>query len=697
MPFVAPLLVVVVAAFVSPPTALWVGGALVMVSVARLASGFRLDGVLQRAAERIAKVVGALLASAVYVVIFVPAWAFRWVSGSGGQPSGWLRRDPDQFGSPTRTFGHEPPVAGSRRSRFWRIVGVVTALAILNYLVGDVWDRLAPQSAAQAIGGSAERNLINLSGRKPPPDPRANDPAMGGVPWASEYFNELNSIQATYWPFVLYRDKGYRGKYVNGSGWTRDSYEPTVAAGVRIPSISFYGGSTTFGVGQRDDYTIPSQVARLAEAAGYPIRVTNHGMPGYVSWDEMQLFEHFSNAGERPLRAVFYDGTNDVYAQRQPAVIGNPTETEVDSIGQRLSGVPTAGNGAARVPDASSDVSDIWGLYLQHSAVNRVGRWLGHLFSSPAGAETKAATPTAAQIGTAAVQVYDRSRDLIEHIGHKYSVRQTFFWQPIPDWNNPARPYRTAVGLLTAPTLSIVSCLDGHQDVYLADSHTNEDGARIVAGCMWKVLEPVVERWYASHHVDRQPRAPVGGGPIAAAAGQVSLPLTASTLGTGWTATASTSTASTPAFRVAGGCVAATKAGGQVSERNGPGLELDGAVVRGRLTTTVIDAASATAAANVARGLESSTGLSCIESHARESFGFSADAPFDWPHSVPQHTADGLVWSASGTNVTAHVELTFFIGLARRGARLIAVELASTDAARAQAWGTAALHAVAGA
>ncbi|MEZ5205243.1 MAG: hypothetical protein R2701_12940 [Acidimicrobiales bacterium] len=40
----------------------------------------------------------------------------------------------------------------------------------------------------------------------------------------------------------------------------------------------------------------------------------------------------------------------------------------------------------------------------------------------------------------------------------------------------------------------IIGALDGHQDVYFDQVHTNEVGARIVAERMWATLAPEVAR-----------------------------------------------------------------------------------------------------------------------------------------------------------------------------------------------------------
>ena len=70
-----------------------------------------------------------------------------------------------------------------------------------------------------------------------------------------------------------------------------------------------------FGVGQRDEHTIPSEVARLAEDDGVALEVHNYGLPGWVAWQEVQYLERLLARGERYDLAVFYDGFNELLVQ----------------------------------------------------------------------------------------------------------------------------------------------------------------------------------------------------------------------------------------------------------------------------------------------------------------------------------------------------------------------------------------------
>ena len=103
----------------------------------------------------------------------------------------------------------------------------------------------------------------------------------------------------------------------------RTSYQ-SQAPGKKL-SVWFFGGSALFGDGQRDDHTIPSEFARLAEADGIPVEVRNYGRPGVAMWQELQLFEQTVAAGQKPDLVVFYDGFNDLAWQMNLDLSAEPT------------------------------------------------------------------------------------------------------------------------------------------------------------------------------------------------------------------------------------------------------------------------------------------------------------------------------------------------------------------------------------
>ena len=133
-----------------------------------------------------------------------------------------------------------------------------------------------------------------------------------GLDWFKEFKNIYKSN--TYVPLLAMVNKDYQGNYINIADRARKTY---TAAGVGDDATSVYmfGGSTMWGYGQRDLYTIPSQVARLAEEDGVPVRVTNYGQVASGIWQELVLLQQLLTEGHVPDVAVFYDGANDVAEQ----------------------------------------------------------------------------------------------------------------------------------------------------------------------------------------------------------------------------------------------------------------------------------------------------------------------------------------------------------------------------------------------
>lgn len=107
--------------------------------------------------------------------------------------------------------------------------------------------------------------------------------------------------------------KDFTGTYLNISNGSRVSYSP------HDPEITvwFFGGSTMFGIGERDNPTMPSEVAKLAEADGIRIRVENLG----VTWQETELFEQQLTLGkEKPALAVSTMASTTIPCLRSAAI-----------------------------------------------------------------------------------------------------------------------------------------------------------------------------------------------------------------------------------------------------------------------------------------------------------------------------------------------------------------------------------------
>src|SRR5580704_13131667 len=112
------------------------------------------------------------------------------------------------------------------------------------------------------------------------------------APWTAELFAESSDAWVQWYPYAYWIGGPYRGRYFNidGSG-LRVTVAGKNSRGSRPGAIRvfMFGGSTMWGEGARDAYTIPSWLQRQLDQTPSAVRVTNFGQDGYVSAQEMIL------------------------------------------------------------------------------------------------------------------------------------------------------------------------------------------------------------------------------------------------------------------------------------------------------------------------------------------------------------------------------------------------------------------------
>jgi lysophospholipase L1-like esterase len=355
------------------------------------------------------------------------------------------------------------------------LVGWLAIVVALDWALGIVLEGAfgvdeGPQQVATEVEGQI------------PLDPRRDSPAMAPYPWADEYFDELNTLRYDALPYVRSRLGTNEGRYINTTPEGRRSYEPDLAPGVDPVEIWFLGGSTMFGEGQRDEHTIPSEVARLAEADGRAVHVTNLAQQGLTVWQELLLFERELGRRPAPDVVVFYDGTNDWNAQlATPSE--EPTHLDADDVRDAL-----ARHELALPGQASASEPDLWETYVETSAVHKVLRRVFGIDEADA-AQVEPIDPT---VVADLRETYLRMLDLAEFLAEEHGVRPAFFWQPVrlPDDS----PYYELAAGLPAPVVDLTDALDDPPgEVYLDGGHTNELGARLVAEAMYPHLTDALD------------------------------------------------------------------------------------------------------------------------------------------------------------------------------------------------------------
>lgn len=376
------------------------------------------------------------------------------------------------------------PRRGAGRSRRLVLRGLPTLLGWIMIVVALDW----AVGAALGTGDDAPQQADTEVEGQIPLDPRADGAAMAAYPWRDAYFEELNSLSYDYSPYVLGRLGTNRGAYINTTPDGRRSYVPEAATGDGAVDIWFFGGSTMFGEGQRDEYTIPSEVARIAERHGLVVRPHNIAQQGLVAWQELLIFERELARRPAPDIVVFYDGTNDFNAQLE-VPDDDPVHYDAGDFWGEVEqdGLPVPRNAALPEPTA-------WQSYLETSAASKL---LRNTFGiDPAGAQDADGVSEVVEPETVLDEtrdIYLRAVDLARFLAGEHDIVPFFFWQPVQ--LDPGTPYRELAEGLPDPVIDLSAVLDDPPaPVYIDGGHTNELGAELVAEAMYPHLEAAIEQ-----------------------------------------------------------------------------------------------------------------------------------------------------------------------------------------------------------
>ncbi len=158
-------------------------------------------------------------------------------------------------------------------------------------------------------------------------DERVNADAYTDTSWVPSYYKEHEQLGKPRWrSYVYWRRKPNQGKNINlNSEGIRRTYNAAASKGGGASlKIFMFGGSTMFGSGERDDFTIPSLLSKEAEKRGLKCEVINFGQEAYVSTQEVIELVLQLQKGNIPGAVIFYDGVNDTFGGYQLGVAGLP-------------------------------------------------------------------------------------------------------------------------------------------------------------------------------------------------------------------------------------------------------------------------------------------------------------------------------------------------------------------------------------
>src|SRR3990172_623080 len=163
-------------------------------------------------------------------------------------------RDSCVMRSPNTTVRASPMMLGKMlRSikRLWVTIGI--ALLILIALEALAWLAYATRDNRR------NASLTRLQATQ----------AYAGAHWFEEYARELSRARAEWRSYTYWREAPYHGKFINiDERGLRRTWNRSPAPSPGDLRVYMLGGSGMWGLGARDDFTIPSLVSKKLNSAG---------------------------------------------------------------------------------------------------------------------------------------------------------------------------------------------------------------------------------------------------------------------------------------------------------------------------------------------------------------------------------------------------------------------------------------------
>lgn len=303
--------------------------------------------------------------------------------------------------------------------------------------------------------------------------------------WHEEYLKDtawISSPLTALQPLRPHRIGDAKTKYVNIRDGVRASWHPPACDCKRL-KVWLYGGSTAFGLGQRDAHTIASELARVAWAHGIALDVDNRGVVGDVHWQESNRYAWDVATYGPPDLVIFYDGINDATA----------TQSLVNAH---------VGDVYAQV-DFQND--DFWEQYLKQNPPAKLVPLEGASVPKP----PTVITDTPAEFAKLLMKRYHRSRLMSADVSDANKVRTYYLWQPsrlsrpqIPgepaDEPGAADGRKRDAAIEAALPPGVINLMDvfddNHDALFYDDQHHNEEGAHIMGVAIFRKLRADLER-----------------------------------------------------------------------------------------------------------------------------------------------------------------------------------------------------------
>jgi lysophospholipase L1-like esterase len=285
------------------------------------------------------------------------------------------------------------------------LVFVVLNLVIATGPLVVVWFRASPSVPPRLVDPNVDRAAYNAI----PPE------------HVQRLLEEQTGMQLTgfqYEPWVLFRNPEYHGRFLNTDArGLRRTRAPRTSCSRPI-RIYVFGGSTTFGYGVSDEYTLPSSLQMHLERR-HPSRcveVTNYGQGYFFSSQEMLQLITLLKDGHAPDWAIFVDGANDTYqlSSRRDVPYFSDTVRSLWVARHRGSACPRFDWSWLPAAQLATAIRDrIWGPPPPTPVV-----------------DAPVPVPDSERSGTYVAERYTHNVRMIRALCAEYGVKCRFVWQP---------------------------------------------------------------------------------------------------------------------------------------------------------------------------------------------------------------------------------------------------------------------------
>lgn len=270
----------------------------------------------------------------------------------------------------------------------WALFGASIAVLSISVLVYTLTQSfvIATGINDQLRGGLDYRQLTFIEGEN--------------QPTSQAFWQEQSKTRVRWLPYSYWTVAPIAGKYINISENGLRQTPDYAQSSPESPIIAIFGGSTVWGEGARDNYTIPAQLAKQLFEQNVLAHVVNYGQTGYVSAQDLILFQMQLINGNIPDVAIFYGGFNDV----------------LSAYTQGISGITL--QESARASDS------------ENGRALRGGQALLSPIVAPLSPEALALTTVFDSTPEAVTTRYLNTLSLVKTLAEKYNVKVLFVWQP---------------------------------------------------------------------------------------------------------------------------------------------------------------------------------------------------------------------------------------------------------------------------